>query len=64
MAKHASPRRLMQRKSRAPEDAPVGATPPSSSRRGSIKDLSAKMKRRGSLDQLVGELAFEVSTTR
>jgi len=52
----------MQRKPRTSEDAPVGGTPPSSSRRGST--LSAKMRRRGSLDQLVGELAFEVSATR
>ena len=59
---HASPRRLMQRKSRVPEDAPVGATPPPtppSSRRGSLLS-SAKKLRRGSLDQLVGELAREV----
>ena len=69
VAKHASPRRLMQRKTRTAEDedAPssrrgstllgMGATPPSS-RRGST--LLGSIKRRGSLDQLVGELAFEV----
>ena len=42
VAKHASPRRLMQRKPRTSEDAPVGGTPPSSSRRGST--LSAKRR--------------------
>ena len=63
VAKHASPRRLMQKKSRTCEDAPVGATPPSSARRGS--SLSSKMaRRRGSLDQLVGELAFEVFASK
>ena len=43
VAMHASPRRLMQRKSRVPEDAPVGATPPPTpppSRRGSVLALT------------------------